>query len=85
MSEFAEQRKLAAIMFTDMVGYSAFSQRHYKLALELLEEHGQLLRKIFRRFNPPKSKRSVTRFSESFCNLRAISPGPLPNREKPDN
>jgi adenylate cyclase len=46
-----EQRKLAAIMFTDMVGYSALSQRDDKLAQELLEEHRQLLREIFPRFN----------------------------------
>jgi adenylate cyclase len=46
-----EQRKLAAIMFTDMVGYSALSQRDEKLAQELLEEHRQLLREIFPRFN----------------------------------
>ena len=43
-SENTEQRKLAAIMFTDMVGYSALSQRDGKLALELLEEHRRLLR-----------------------------------------
>src|SRR5258708_28277941 len=46
-----EKRKLAAIMFTDMVGYSALSQRDEKLAQELLEEHRRLLRKIFPRFN----------------------------------
>src|SRR6266446_8249035 len=47
MSAGNEQRKLAAIMFTDMVGYAALAQRDDKLALELLEEHRQLLREIF--------------------------------------
>ena len=51
-----EQRKLAAIMFTDMVGYSALSQRDEKLAQELLEEHRQLLREIFPRFNGSEIK-----------------------------
>ncbi len=46
-----EQRKLAAIMFTDMVGYSALSQRDDELAQELLEEHRRLLREIFPQFN----------------------------------
>src|SRR5213080_797212 len=46
-----EVRKLAAIMFTDMVGYSALSQRDDKLALELLEEHRAVLRQIFPRFH----------------------------------
>ena len=44
-----EERKLAAIMFTDMVGYSALAQRDDKVALELLEEHRRLLREIFPR------------------------------------
>src|SRR5215470_13214247 len=56
MSANAEQRKLAAIMFTDMVGYSALSQRDDKLALELLEEHRHLLREIFPRFNGTEIK-----------------------------
>src|SRR5881628_1283979 len=56
MSISAEQRRLAAIMFTDMVGYSALSQRDDKLAQELLEEHRQLLREIFPRFNGTEIK-----------------------------
>ncbi|HKS31414.1 MAG TPA: tetratricopeptide repeat protein [Chthoniobacterales bacterium] len=55
-SDITEQRKLAAIMFTDMVGYSALSQRDDRLALELLEEHRQLLRDIFPRFNGTEIK-----------------------------
>src|SRR4029077_5864663 len=51
-----EQRKLAAIMFTDMVGYSALSQRDEKLAQELLKEHRRLLREIFPRFNGTEIK-----------------------------
>ena len=43
-------------MFTDMVGYSALSQRDDKLAQELLEEHRQLLREIFPRFNGTEIK-----------------------------
>src|SRR5215813_12147533 len=56
MSANAEQRKLAAIMFTDMVGYSALSQRDAKLALELLEEHREILRKIFPEFTGTEIK-----------------------------
>jgi TolB-like protein/class 3 adenylate cyclase/Tfp pilus assembly protein PilF len=56
MTDATELRKLAAIMFTDMVGYSALSQRDEKLAQELLEEHRQLLREIFPRFNGTEIK-----------------------------
>ncbi len=55
-TENIEQRKLAAIMFTDMVGYSALSQRDDRLALELLEEHRHLLREIFPRFHGTEIK-----------------------------
>ena len=46
-AEVQEQRKLAAIMFTDMVGYSALAQRDERLAVELLEEHRAFLRPAF--------------------------------------
>ena len=51
-----EERKLAAIMFTDMVGYSALAQRDDKVALELLEEHRRLLRELFPRFHGTEIK-----------------------------
>src|SRR5690242_1060139 len=50
-TETTEQRKLAAIMFTDIVGYCALAQKNEALALELLEEHRQLLRPLFRKHN----------------------------------
>src|SRR5213596_4174527 len=56
MSADNEQRRLAAIMFTDMVGYSAMAQRDDQLALALLEEHRQLLREIFPRFHGTEIK-----------------------------
>jgi adenylate cyclase len=43
-------RKLAAIMFTDMVDYSKISQADEALALELLEEHRKILRDIFSKY-----------------------------------
>ena len=49
--EDSEQRKLAAIMFTDMVGYSALAQRSETLALELLAENQRLQRSKFALFN----------------------------------
>jgi TolB-like protein/class 3 adenylate cyclase/Tfp pilus assembly protein PilF len=51
-----EVRKLAAIMFTDMVGYSALSQNNPKVAVELLEEHRELLREIFPKFHGSEIK-----------------------------
>jgi len=46
-AENTEQRKLAAILFTDMVGYSALAQRNEALALELLEEQRVILGGLF--------------------------------------
>ncbi len=40
------ERKLAAIMFTDIVGYAALTQQDESDALRLLEEHRQLIRPL---------------------------------------
>jgi TolB-like protein/class 3 adenylate cyclase/tetratricopeptide (TPR) repeat protein len=46
-----EHRRLAAIMFTDIVGYSQIVQRDETVAFEILREHGDLLGEVFKRFD----------------------------------
>lgn len=44
-------RRLAAIMYTDIVGYTALTGQDESLALHLLEEHRKLLRPLFTSHN----------------------------------
>ncbi len=68
-----EQRRLSAIMFTDMVGYSSLTQKNERLALELLEEHRRLLKPMFEKHNGVIVKTIGDSFLVSFDNtLNAV-------------
>jgi adenylate cyclase len=58
----ANSRRLAAIMFTDIVGYTALTQDDEQHALSLLQVHYQLLRPIFARFRG----REIKTIGDSF-------------------
>ena len=62
------QRKLAAIMFTDIVDYSAMADKNEKSALDLLRTHNTLLRDEFDKFNGIEIKNTGDGFLVKFPN-----------------
>ncbi len=63
------QRRLAAILLTDMVGYSALIQTDESLALSLLEEHNRLLRGFFSRYDGREVKSTGDGFLVEFASV----------------
>ena len=62
-------RRLAAVMFTDMVGYSALAERNESLALELLNDHQKILRQIFPSFGGKEIKLTGDGFFIEFTSI----------------
>ena len=54
--EKGTERRLAAIMFTDLVGYTRMTQDDEELALELLEEHRDIVREELPKYGGVENK-----------------------------
>jgi len=63
-----EQRRLAAIMFTDMVGYTALGQKNEALSLALVEEEKKLIRPTLVKYNGREVKTIGDAFLGEFPN-----------------
>lgn len=67
------ERRLVAIMFTDMVDYTSLSERDEPLALALLEEHRKLLRPVLAKYNGREVKTMGDGFLVEFpSTLQAV-------------
>ncbi len=63
------KRKLAAIMFTDMVGYTALMQEDEDKARELIQRHRELIKPIIEKYNG-----SILQYvgDGTFCSFESV-------------
>ena len=67
------ERRLAAVMFTDIVGYTAMSQQDEKHALKVLENHNDILRPIFSKHRGTEVKTVGDSFLVEFASALAAT------------
>ena len=63
------ERRLAAIMFTDMVGYTAMGQRNESLSLALVQEQRKIIRPILEQYKGREVKTMGDGFLVEFSNV----------------
>jgi adenylate cyclase len=82
------ERKLVAIVFTDMVGCTTLAQKDKALALELLEEQRRIVRPFLKRYNGTEVKiigdAFLVQFRSAFESAVRLQHPEIPPRAQPE-